>query len=180
MSLKPTKTDAMNVVVENDAEQDAAGSVVQHANASPQRRVYKRRQTPARKGTIISAPREKPKNPVSFRLTDDELRALRANAKMLEKRSLSNAIRLAIQQYVAQNGLVQVPASIGVVDRIYGATVHHDVVKLANLLRGLEFVLRHTLDELQPSTRTDKLKLMLADAEKTLEQIAGQVTRKAA
>jgi hypothetical protein len=168
----------MKDVVKNDAEQSAQKPVVARAAHAPKMRKYKRRKIPDRTGLIISAPREKPDTPISTRLTKEENKALRACAAVLGKRSKSQAIRIAIQQYVARNGQVQAPLSLGVVDGIYQATIHDDVVELANQLRTLEFALLNIADQLAPSPEADQLQLMLGDASKTLERIAGRVTRK--
>lgn len=168
----------MKNVVKNDAEQDAGATVAAGDTTAPKKRRKKRAEVPKRKGQIISAPREKPDTPVSTRLTKDEHQALKLCAAVLGKRSKSHAIRMAIQQFVARNGQVQVPLSLGVVDDIYPATIHHDVVELTNQLRGLEFLLLSVADQLPPSSATNQLKLMLDDASKTLERISGCVQRK--
>ena len=100
------------------------------------------------------------------------------SAAVIGKRSKSEAIRIAIQQYVARNGRVQVPVSLGVVDGIYQATIADDVVELANQLRTLEFALLSIAGQLAPSSQTDQLQRMLGDASKTLEKIAGRVRRR--
>ena len=139
----------------------------------------KRRTVPKRRGHIISSPRDKPVVPISVRLTKEENNALITCAAVLGKRSKSQAIRMAIQQFVARNGQVQVPRSLGVVDDIYPATINHDVVELANQLREMEFLLLSLADQLPPSPATDQLKLMLNDANQTLEGISGRIHRKA-
>ena len=96
----------MKDVVKNDAEQGAQKPVVARAAHAPKKRTHRRRKVPDRTGLIISAPREKPDTPISTRLTKEENRALMASAAVLGKRSKSQAIRIAIQQYVARNGQV--------------------------------------------------------------------------
>jgi hypothetical protein len=172
------QNDAMKNVVENDAEQDVQNPTAAQGALVPKKRKSKKRKAPVRKGLIISAPREKPDTPISARLTKEENEALKTSAAVLGKRSKSQAIRIAVQQYVARNGSVQVPASLGVVDGIYQATMHDDVVELANQLRALEFALLTIAGQLAPSPEADQLHLMLGDASKTLEKIAGRVRRK--
>lgn len=165
-------------VVENDAEQSARKPTAARGALVPKKRKPRKRKVPVRKGRIISAPREKPDTPVSARLTKEENEALKACAAMLGKRSKSQAIRIAIQQYVARNGLIQAPLSLGVVDGIYPATIHHDVVELANQLRMLEFALLKMADQFAPTPLPKELLRKLDDASKTLESIAGRVQGK--
>lgn len=176
------QNEAMKNVVENDAEHDAEHGA-QKPTATrgalvPKKRKPRVRKAKVRKGKIISAPRDKPEMPVSARLSREENDALDASAAVVGKRSKSEVIRKAIQEYLAQHGKVQVPVSLGVVDGIYQATIHDDVVELANQLRALEFAMRTIVDHLEPSPETEKLRLLLRDANKTLEKIAGRVKRK--
>lgn len=168
----------MKNVVENDAEQGAPKLTAAPKALVPKKRRPRQRKAKVRKGKIVSAPRDKPEVPVSARLSREENDALEASAAVLGKRSKSEVIRNAIQQYVARNGSVQVPASLGVVDGIYQASIHDDVVELANQLRALEFALRSIAGQITPCPQTDQLNLMLGDASKTLEKIAGRVRRK--
>ena len=168
----------MENVVKNDAEHGAKKTASAQGALLSVNRKSRKRKAPIRTERIISAPREKPDTPISARLTKDEFKALEASAAVLGKRSKSQAIRIAIQQYVARNGQVQVPVSLGVVDGIYQATIHDDVVELANQLRILEFALLNIASQLAPSPDADQLHLMLGDASKTLEKIAGRVRRK--
>lgn len=172
------QNEAMKNVVENDAGQHLQKTTANRGALLPKKRKPRMRKAKVRKGKIISAPREKPDTPISARLTKEEFKALEANAAVLGKRSKSEVIRKAIQQFVARNGSVQVPASLGVVDGIYQATIHDDVVELSNQLRALEFALLRIVDRLEPSPDTDELHRFLGDASKTLEKIAGRVTRK--
>lgn len=166
------------LVVKIHAEQGASSDPPAATFALHHKTKTKRSTVPKRKPRIVSAPREKPSVPVSFRLTKEESQALAQCAAVKGKRSKSQAIRMAIKQFVARNGHVQVPASLGVVDDVYPATIHDDVVELANQLRGLEFLLHSFTDRLPPSEDAEQLQLLLKDAETTLERIAGSVTGK--
>lgn len=172
------QNEAMRNVVENDAGHGVQKPIAAQGTTVPKKRKSRNRKAKVRKGRIISAPRDKPEMPVSARLTREEHDALKASVAAGEKRSKSQVIRFAIQEYVARNGKVQVPASLGVVDGIYQATIHDDVVELANQLRALEFALLHIADQHAPSPQTDQLQLLLGDASKTLEKIAGRVRRR--
>lgn len=172
------QNEAMKNVVKNDAEQGVQKPTAKRGALVAKRRKSRKRKTPVRKGQIISAPRAKPDTPISTRLTKEENEALKACAAVLGKRSKSQAIRIAIQQYVARNGLIQAPLSLGVVDGIYPATIHHDVVELANQLRMLEFALLKIADQFAPTPLPKELLRKLDDASKTLESIAGRVQGK--
>lgn len=179
--MRPTPSeskDEQSLVVKIDAEHAVTPSPSTTTSATPKKTKSKRRKVPKRKPRVVSAPREKPSVPVSFRLTKEESQALAQCAAVKGKRSKSQAIRMAIQQFVARNGQVQVPASLGVVDDFYPATIHDDVVELANQLRGLEFLLHSFADRLPPSEDSEQLQLLLKDAETTLERIAGAVVGK--
>ena len=172
------QNEAMKNVVENDAGQGVQKPTADQGSLVPKKRKPRMRKAKVRKGKIISAPRDKPEMPVSARLSREEDDALEACAAVLGKRSKSEVIRKAVQQFVARNGSVQVPASLGVVDGIYQATIHDDVVELANQLWALKFAMLGIVDRLAPSPDTDELHRLLGDASKTLEKIAGRVRRK--
>lgn len=157
------QNEAMKNVVENDAEQGAKKPPANRGALVPKKRKPRVRKAKVRKGRIISAPRDKPEMPVSARLSREENDALEASAAVLGKRSKSEVIRKAIQQYLAQHGNVQVPTSLGVVDGIYQATIYDDVVKLANQLRALEFASRKIADQLETSPETPHLRHPNAD-----------------
>lgn len=165
-------TKQKNNVVKNDAVQ-ALNSAVNKQKIVPKKKLV-------RKARVISASRQKPAKPVSFRLSESELKALKANANLIGKRSLSHVMRLAIQAYVTKSGSVQVPASLGVVDGIYSATIHDDVVELANQLCDLEFLLFNAMKSLNQSPETEQLLLQMEDARALLDRIAGCAARREA
>ena len=141
---------------------------------------------PAKKrSNIISAARGKSARPVSVRLGVDIHVALEklkesknGRAGILKKMSLADVIRQAINQFLANDGLIDIPPSIGVVDDVYAPTIHHDVVELANQLRLLEFGLLRLSDNLAPSPSVQEVRAQLRDASRSLSKIAGQISMK--
>lgn len=139
----------------------------------------RRRSKPKRKARKVSAARDKASKPISFRLTAEGAHALNQHVRLNGKRSKSHVIRLAVEQYVARSGLLQVPTSIGVVDGIYGATVHDDVVELANLLQALNFAVLNVAATIESTPEVNALHSMLNDAHEKLLNITGRINRKA-
>lgn len=165
-------------VVKIDAEQDVNSGPPAGTLAPPKKTTIKRRKVPKRKPRVVSAPREKPSVPVSFRLTREESQALAQSAAVKGKRSKSQAIRMAIKQFVARNGQVQVPSSLAVVDDVYPATIYDDVVELTNQLRRFEFLLHSLADRSLQSEEAEQLRFLLQDAGTTLGRIAGTTVGK--
>lgn len=88
-------------------------------------------------------------------------------------KSRSHFIIDAIRQQSMCIG-VHIPTSLGIADGFYGATVHDDVVDLANQLAALEYLAMHLLDRLPKGRDSDDLKLRLIDARLLLNKLAGQ------
>lgn len=134
---------------------------------------------PPRKSRVISSSRyrDTKKMSASLRLSAEELAAIRSAPGVSGKRSVSEFIRQAIRERIANINHAQIPESVGVVDGIYRATIKDDVVELANRLRALEFALLNACDELASSAKVDELKRMLADEDAALERIAGRISK---
>jgi hypothetical protein len=88
-------------------------------------------------------------------------------------KSRSHFIIDAIRQQVMNMGGHHIPASLGIADRVYGATVHDDVVALANQLAALEYLLLQVLDRVPGDRDAEQLRLMLADSRHLLRVAAG-------
>ena len=113
--------------------------------------------------------------PTSVRLHEDELKAVKALAAAQGARSVSDVIQRAVRDFVSGKDLFKAPCSLGVVDGVYGSSIQHDVVELANQLRLLEFALLRATDQLPPSSETSELRRLLEDASRTLTRIGGSV-----
>lgn len=164
-------------VVDFDAVQMSIAQSKKAADGKPKaRRAKVKKQT--RTKNIISAPRSDALVPTSVRLAPSYLDALKAHKAQHGTRSISEIIQRAIRDYVFNNGSCSAPKSLGVVDGVYGATIHDDVVELANLLRRLEFSLLKVTDLLPTSNESKEIKDRLTDASIALDGIAGRIVYK--
>lgn len=87
--------------------------------------------------------------PTSVSLTLEEKSALTALAKKRNV-SLSHLLRAMAQKALAEDSDEAIPSTVGIVDGIYPATIHDDVVTLSNQVIALGFVVE-TLDVLAPT-----------------------------
>lgn len=165
----------MEDVVENDLSLEIGQAALGGTRPPRKKRTLVADRTP-RSPSVISAPRNPSRPPpTSVRLHEDELAALKSMAAGGGARSVSDLVQRAVRDYVSANGGFTAPGSLGVVDGVYGATMHDDIVELANLLRMLEFGLLRIMDLLQPSKETSELRRTLEDADRTLTRMAGRV-----
>lgn len=88
-------------------------------------------------------------------------------------KSRSHFIIDAIRRQVLSDGGVEIPTSLGIADGVYAATVHDDVVALANHLAALEFVVLRMLGRLPQDPDAEQLRLMFADARQAIRITAG-------
>jgi hypothetical protein len=87
--------------------------------------------------------------------------------------SRSHFIISAIRRQVLNDGGAQIPTSLGIADGVYAATVHDDVVALANHLVALEYVVLRLLGRLPQDRDAEHLRLLLADARQSIRIAAG-------
>lgn len=130
-----------------------------------ERKAGRREKTPVdereeRRARVISAPREKLGKGTSVRLSADEAQSLKALAKH-RQRSASQLVRKAVQEYLARQGDLEIPPSIGVIDGVYPATMHDDVVELSNMFVTLGFAVRSFEQSRMTQHRRRQLRAML-------------------
>lgn len=110
--------------------------------------------------------------PTSVSLTLEEKSALTALAKKRNV-SLSHLLRTMAQKVLAEDGGKTIPASVGIVDGIYPATIHDDVVTLSNMVVALGFVVE-TLDGHASRNRRLEARAQLKDVLEQLQNITGR------
>ncbi|GKS85502.1 hypothetical protein AVMA1855_15140 [Acidovorax sp. SUPP1855] len=103
-------------------------------------------------------------------LTLEEKSALTALAKKRNV-SLSHLLRAMAQKALAEDG--SIPPTVGIVDGIYPATIHDDVVTLSNLVIALGFVVE-TLDGYASRNRKLEARAQLKDVLEQLQKITGR------
>ena len=74
---------------------------------------------------------------------------------------------------MAEDGGESIPPTVGIVDGIYPATIHDDVVTLSNLVIALGFVVE-TLDGYASRNRKLEARAQLKDVLEQLRKIAGR------
>lgn len=110
--------------------------------------------------------------PTSVSLTLEEKSALTALAKKRNV-SLSHLLRAMAQKALAEDGGESILPTVGIVDGIYPATIHDDVVTLSNLVIALGFVVE-TLDGYASRNRKLEARAQLKDVLEQLRKIAGR------
>lgn len=110
--------------------------------------------------------------PTSVSLTLEEKSALTALAKKRNV-SLSHLLRTMAQKALAEDGGEAIPPTVGIVDGIYPATIHDDVVTLSNMVVALGFVVE-TLDGHASRNRRLKARAQLKDVLEQLQNITGR------
>nr|WP_315186469.1 hypothetical protein [uncultured Albidiferax sp.] len=104
-------------------------------------------------------------------MTAEEKSALAALAKKRNV-SLSHLLRTMAQKALAEDGGEAIPSTVGIVDGIYPATIHDDVVALSNIVIALGFVVE-TLDGHVSRNRRLEARAQLTDVLEQLQKIAG-------
>lgn len=160
----------MNVV--KKGAQEPVGS-----SAKRKRKITPPEKREERTGRIISAPRENLDGVTSIRLTEVELAVVKALA-LKRKQSASELIRLAIQRHLGRQGKVKIPPTIGIVNGVYPATIHDDVVTLANLTVELGFMLQQFEQSRMTLKRRRDLRAMLNELISKLNDISGRTAFK--
>lgn len=110
--------------------------------------------------------------PTSVSLTLEEKSTLTALAKKRNV-SLSHLLRTMAQKALAEDGGEAIPPTVGIVDGIYPATIHDDVVTLSNLVIALGFVVE-TLDGHASRNRRLEARGQLKDVLEQLRKITGR------
>jgi hypothetical protein len=111
--------------------------------------------------------------PTSVALTVDECNALKLMA-IKRKVSKSDLLRHGVRHVLASDPNIA-PPSIGIVDGVYGATIHDDVVALANSLASLSYVVG-LLEQHISRGRRQHARAMLCDTIGQLEAVAGRLS----
>lgn len=118
-----------------------------------------------------SSPSVSKRVPISVRLSVEDRLALDAVRGPLSR---SHYIITALREHMAREGDAKCPTSLGVADGIYGATIHDDVVALANQLAAFEFLALRALDRLPQDREADELRKYFDDARRLLCKSAGK------
>ena len=87
--------------------------------------------------------------------------------------SLSHLLRAMAQKALAEDSDEAIPSTVGIVDGIYPATIHDDVVTLSNQVIALGFVVE-TLDGYASRNRKLEARAQLKDVLEQLRKIAGR------
>jgi hypothetical protein len=118
-----------------------------------------------------SSPPARKRSPTSVRLSAEDELALDALRGPLSR---SHYIVKALQERMAREGGQSLPTSLGIADGIYGATIHDDVVALANHLTVFEFAALRVLDGLPDGREAGDLRKYVEDARRLLWRVSGK------
>ena len=118
-----------------------------------------------------SSPSVSKRPPTSVRLSVEDALALDAVRGSLSK---THYITTALRERMAKDGGAKFPTSLGVADGVHGATIHDDVVALANQLAAFEFLALRALDRLPQGREADELRKYFDDARRLLCKAAGK------
>lgn len=109
----------------------------------------------------------------SVAMTSEEKNAL---ASMSDRMNISKSdlIRRGIRMLLGSQSKKFIPASIGVVDGVYSATVHDDIVELSNMLSKLAYAVG-ILEQHITRTKRSHVRVLLRETISQLEVISGRV-----